>query len=216
MARCPRSGRTAGGSGCGGDGLPREPAPRAAFQRHTVARRGRRRRRCLRQQRRRQQYKTMRRQPPPPRTGARISYFGPAADEVVIDARELDQFGVVSPHAVAQVPELRCPDRRSGCAHGRHGPCFAARRTKQPARRASPRDGVQAGSRIKHQVPGRQLDPMRAVIVFDDQFAAVIFLRLGQKQRHRQIGADARAASNDRRAPRCRRERRNAVRRRNG
>ncbi len=38
---------------------------------------------------------------------------------------------------------------------------------------------------------GRQLDPLRAVMVFDDQFAAVVFFRLGQKQCHRQIGADA-------------------------
>jgi hypothetical protein len=50
---------------------------------------------------------------------------------------------------------------------------------------------VQTGSRIKHEVAGGQLDFVGAVEVLDHQFAAVIFVRLGQKQRDRQIGPDA-------------------------
>src|SRR4029077_3831030 len=122
---------------------------------------------------------TMRRQPPPLRTGARISYFGPAADEVVIDTRKLDQFGVVSPHPLHE--SLNCcvqiEDQAARLPVTDHA--------LQPEERSNPRtprhlrDGVQAGSRIEHEVPGRHLAAGGAVIVFDDQFAAVVFLRLG-------------------------------------
>jgi hypothetical protein len=55
----------------------------------------------------------------------------------------------------------------------------------QPEERSdphAPRHGgnrVQAGSRIEHQVPCRQFHLVRAVVVFDDQFAAVVFVRIG-------------------------------------
>ena len=46
---------------------------------------------------------------------------------------------------------------------------------------------------IKDQMARRQLDPVRAVIIVDHQFAAVIFLGLRKEQRDGKIGADAQA-----------------------
>jgi len=52
---------------------------------------------------------------------------------------------------------------------------------------------MQARRRIEHEVPGGQLDVVRAVGVLDDQFAAVIFLGLRQEQRRREVGANPQA-----------------------
>ena len=59
--------------------------------------------------------------------------------------------------------------------------------------RVTGRDQVQTRRRIKHEVPGRQLDFVGTIEVLDHQFAAVVFVRLRQKQRHRQIGPDPQA-----------------------
>src|SRR5258707_9196781 len=50
---------------------------------------------------------------------------------------------------------------------------------------------MQAVRRIENKVPCRQLDFMGAIIVLDDEFAAIVLIRRRQKERHRQIGADA-------------------------
>src|SRR3546814_6313612 len=50
---------------------------------------------------------------------------------------------------------------------------------------------MQAGRRIQHHMPGRQLGAVLAVGILDDQFAAVVFIRPGQEQRAGQVGADA-------------------------
>ena len=39
----------------------------------------------------------------------------------------------------------------------------------------------------------RQLDPVRAVVIVDHQFAAIVFFRFRKKQRDRKISADAEA-----------------------
>ncbi len=49
---------------------------------------------------------------------------------------------------------------------------------------------VQAGRGIQNHVPGGQLDAVRAVGILDHQFAAVVFVGRGEKQRRRKIGAD--------------------------
>ena len=53
------------------------------------------------------------------------------------------------------------------------------------------RDLMQGRRRIKNAVARRQLDRLRAVAVFDQQFAPIILLWVGQKERAGQIGADA-------------------------
>ncbi|MNS84811.1 hypothetical protein D3C72_1186490 [compost metagenome] len=50
---------------------------------------------------------------------------------------------------------------------------------------------MQALGRIEDQVAGRQLDRLGAVHLFDDQFAAVIVLGLGQEEGGGQVAADA-------------------------
>ena len=50
---------------------------------------------------------------------------------------------------------------------------------------------VQAVGRVKHQMPGRQLDRVLAVAVFNDQFPALIFMGRREKERGGKIGADA-------------------------
>jgi len=63
--------------------------------------------------------------------------------------------------------------------------------TRAPRRHR--RNQMQARRRIEHEVPGGQLDVVRAVGVLDDQFAAVIFLGLRQEQRRREVGANPQA-----------------------
>ena len=49
---------------------------------------------------------------------------------------------------------------------------------------------MQTRRRIKHEVPGRELDFVGTVEILDHKFAPVILVRLRQKQRHRQVGPD--------------------------
>ncbi len=56
---------------------------------------------------------------------------------------------------------------------------------------------VQAGRGIENEVAGGQLHLMRAVLVFDDEFAAVVLLGLGEEQRYAEVGANARRGPRD-------------------
>jgi hypothetical protein len=56
---------------------------------------------------------------------------------------------------------------------------------------------VDAGRWIQDQVAGRQLDFMLAILVGDDQLAAVIFFRIAQEQGRRHVGAQPLAAAGD-------------------
>jgi hypothetical protein len=64
---------------------------------------------------------------------------------------------------------------------------------KKDARRAARHrlDPVQARRGIKHHVAGWQLHAMDAVAVLDHQLTPVVIFGIVQKQRRRQIGADA-------------------------
>ena len=55
-------------------------------------------------------------------------------------------------------------------------------------------DVVDARGRIEHEIARRQLHPLRAVRVLDDEFAAVVVAGRRQEQRRRQVGAEATAA----------------------
>ena len=54
---------------------------------------------------------------------------------------------------------------------------------------------MQAGSRIKDHVTGGQFDALRAVSIFDHQFAAFVFIGIGEEQSGGDIRADALAAT---------------------
>ncbi|MCY1355465.1 hypothetical protein D9M69_418860 [compost metagenome] len=54
---------------------------------------------------------------------------------------------------------------------------------------------VDAGGRVQHHMPGRQLHALLAIGVLDHQFAAVVLVRLGQEQRCRQVAADTEAGA---------------------
>ena len=56
---------------------------------------------------------------------------------------------------------------------------------------------MQAGGGIENHVTGGKLYLMHAVGVLDDQFAAVIFIGLREKQSGRKIGADSVSGSAD-------------------
>ena len=56
---------------------------------------------------------------------------------------------------------------------------------------------MQAARRVEHHVSGRQLDRVHAVGVLDDQLAAVVFVGLGEEQRRREIGANAKRRARD-------------------
>ena len=50
---------------------------------------------------------------------------------------------------------------------------------------------MQAGRGIENQVTGGQLYGVRAVGILHDQFATIVFVGLGEKQRGGKIGANA-------------------------
>ena len=50
---------------------------------------------------------------------------------------------------------------------------------------------MQAGRGIQNHVPGLQLHLMRAVGIFDHQFAAIVFLGRGEEQGRGEIRPDA-------------------------
>src|SRR3954471_1556006 len=121
------------------------------------------------------------------------SYLGPVTNEIVIDAAQFDRFGVVAPETLYQrlnrVVEVKDHAARP----------FVADHALQPEKRrhtGAARDRchhVQTRSRIKYQVPGGQFDLVRAVIILNDQLGAIIFIRFGEKQRHRHVGTNAQA-----------------------
>src|SRR5438445_13568925 len=104
------------------------------------------------------------------------SYFGPVADQVVIDTGQFDRFRVIAPEPLHQGLNRRIEieDQAAGVGIPYH--------TLQPEKRRYPpaprdrRDQMQAGRRIKHEIAGRQLDLMGTVEVLDDKLAAVIFV----------------------------------------
>ena len=122
------------------------------------------------------------------------SHLGPESNQIVIDARKLHEFRRVTSESLYKSLDGRCRDRKSNCAPARRGPCFAARRMMPSACAARDRPHrMQASGGIKHKIAGRQLHFMRAIIVLDHEYAAVILVRLRQKQRDREVGANAHA-----------------------
>src|SRR5258705_12611527 len=86
------------------------------------------------------------------------SYLSPVANEIVIDAAQFDRFRVIAAETLYQrlnrIVEVED-----------HGACaLVAHHALQPEKRSNPRaardrcDHVQTRSRIKYEVPGRQLD----------------------------------------------------------
>src|SRR6478672_4083262 len=117
------------------------------------------------------------------------SCFGPAADQIVIEPGQPDNFRVIA-HRAAQslnggvefeeiVPCLGIANHALHPEEGR--PAAAA---------VYPRDMMAAGGGIKHQVARRQLDLVAAEPVFDHQLTAVIVGRIGEEQGCRQVGAN--------------------------
>ena len=87
----------------------------------------------------------------------RISYLGPVADEVVIDAGELDDFRIVAAEprdkSLNRGVEIEYHAARMGVAD--HALQPEERSNAHAAR--DRRDRVQAGCRIKHQCPAGSL-----------------------------------------------------------
>jgi hypothetical protein len=89
-----------------------------------------------------------------------------------VEPAELDDFRIVPPQPLDQT--LNCSveveDHAAGMGVADHALRSKERRHARAAR--DRRDSMQAGRGIKDKLPGRQLDFMRAVIVFNDQFSA--------------------------------------------
>ena len=102
----------------------------------------------------------------------------------MIDTGQFDRFRVV-----ATQPFDKCLDGRIEIEDQATSMSIAYHALK-PEERCNPRSTsdrrhqMQTRSRIKHQMPGGQLDLVRAVIVLDGQLAAIILLRLRQEQSH--------------------------------
>src|SRR5215213_6943035 len=88
------------------------------------------------------------------------SYFGPVADQVVIDTGQFDRFRVVSPKPLHQGLDrgIEIEDQTAGVSIPYHA--------LQPEKRCHPHtscdrgDQMQTRRRIKHEVPGSELDFM--------------------------------------------------------
>src|SRR4051794_31307271 len=88
------------------------------------------------------------------------SYFGPVADQVVIDTGQFDRFRVVSPKPLHQGLDrcIEIEDQAAGMSIPYHA--------LEPEKRCHPHttcdrgDQMQTRRRIKHEVPGRELDFM--------------------------------------------------------
>ena len=65
--------------------------------------------------------------------------------------------------------------------------------TAQPGAAGHRRDFVDGAGRVGHQASGRELDALLAIGIFDAQFAALVLVGFGQKQRGRDIGAQVAA-----------------------
>jgi hypothetical protein len=110
----------------------------------------------------------------------------------VIKPAELNDLGVVT----AETPDealngrVEIEDHAAGMGVADHALQPKERRHAHAARNR--RDGMQAGRGRKNKLPGGKLDFVLAVIFFNDQLPTIVFIRLGQKQRDRQIGADPR------------------------
>src|SRR6266699_460309 len=111
----------------------------------------------------------------------KYSYFGPVADEVVIDTAQLDRFGVISSKPLNQGlnRSIEIENQAAGVGIPYHALQPEKGRNAQASR--DRRDHMQTGRRIKHEIAGRQLDVVGTVVVFDHQLSAVIFVRFGEK-----------------------------------
>src|SRR5439155_24914690 len=105
------------------------------------------------------------------------SYFGPVADQVVIDTGQFDRFRVVSPQPLHKGLDrgVKIEDQATGVRIPYHA--------LEPEKRCHPhttgdrRDQMQTRRRIKHEVPGRELDFVGTIEILDDQFAPVRLVR---------------------------------------
>src|SRR5207244_12622850 len=95
------------------------------------------------------------------------SYFGPVADQVVIDTGQFDRFRVVSPKPLHQGLDRRIEieDQAAGVSIPYHA--------LEPEKRCHPHasgdrgDQMQTRRRIKHEVPGRELDFVGTIEILD-------------------------------------------------
>src|SRR5216684_3871384 len=121
------------------------------------------------------------------------SCFGPIADQVVINAGKLHGLRIVSADALDQPLnggiEVEYQAARMGIADHALQP----EERRHPDTTGDRRHHMQARRRVEDQISGRQLYRMGAVEVLDNQFSAVVLIRLRKKQRDRQIGAQAHA-----------------------
>ena len=83
------------------------------------------------------------------------SYFGPVADEVVIDTGQFDRFGVVSPKPLHQGLDrgIEIEDQAAGVGIPYHA--LQPEKRRHPHTSRDRRDQMQTGRRIEHEIPGR-------------------------------------------------------------
>src|SRR5438874_3455246 len=116
------------------------------------------------------------------------SYFGPVADQVVIDAGQFDRFRVIAPQPLHKGLDrgIEIEDQATGVRIPYHA--LEPEKRRNPHAPGDRGDQMQTRGRIEHKIPGRELDFVGTVEVLDHQLAPVILVRLRQKQRHRQVG----------------------------
>src|ERR1700728_988293 len=106
------------------------------------------------------------------------SYFGPAADQIVIDTSQFDRFRVISPETPDQCLDcgVEIEDQTAGVSISYHALQPEKRRHAHAS--CDRRDHMQTRRRINYEIAGRQLDFMGTVDILDHEFAAVILIRL--------------------------------------
>jgi len=114
----------------------------------------------------------------------------------VVDAGELDDGRVIGLFGGEALDgDVHLEEHRAVAVIADHG--------LQPEERAETRaagdgrDAVQAGRRIEDHVTGGEFDGFGAVGVLDDEFAAVVFVGIGEEERAGKIRAKAMAGAGD-------------------
>ena len=120
------------------------------------------------------------------------SNLRPLPEQIMIDAGELHR-GLGGHRLIGEVAaqpldaQIEIEEQRPLAVVPHHA--LNPEKGTEPHATADRIDVVQARRRVKHEVPRRQLHALHAVSIFHHQFAAVVFIRRGEKERRREIGA---------------------------
>jgi len=119
-----------------------------------------------------------------------MSHLREAAQQVVITVGQFHDGSMIGKGLIDLIDSHVEIEEQSSLAVVAHHTLHPEERCEADAARHR-FDVVQAARRVNHHIAGREFDRMLAVDVVDHQLAAVVVFRRAEKQRRRDIGANA-------------------------